>query len=118
MRTELVTDALGMAVLHRQPESDQTILHSDQGSQYTSRAFGQRRHTSLPPTRLYAAAAYCMIYDTSHYPPAPVAAQTRLTAQRWGPAWLTNRLGFPPRMGHSGRGGGSTMAAGKSTSLS
>jgi putative transposase len=40
MRTELVTDALGMAVLRRQPsrnpESGETILHSDHGAQYTS----------------------------------------------------------------------------------
>ena len=42
MRTELVTDALGMAILRRKPESDTTILHSDHGSQYTSWAFGQR----------------------------------------------------------------------------
>ena len=46
MRTELVTDALGMAILRRQPGKDAgetaTILHSDHGSQYTSWAFGQR----------------------------------------------------------------------------
>lgn len=46
MRTELVTDALGMAILRRQPTKQpgdaQTILHSDHGSQYTSWAFGQR----------------------------------------------------------------------------
>jgi len=45
MRTELVTDALGMAIVRRQPEkrSDQrTILHSDHGPQFTSWAFGQR----------------------------------------------------------------------------
>jgi putative transposase len=43
MRTELVTDALGMAILRRQPtEADGTILHSDHGAQYTSWAFGQR----------------------------------------------------------------------------
>ncbi|PPK66188.1 putative transposase [Actinokineospora auranticolor] len=41
MRTELVTDALGMAITRRKPEND-TILHSDHGSQYTSWAFGQR----------------------------------------------------------------------------
>ena len=41
MRTELVTDALGMAILRRRPESG-AILHSDHGSQYTSWAFGQR----------------------------------------------------------------------------
>ncbi|MGH3569541.1 MAG: IS3 family transposase, partial [Pseudonocardia sp.] len=49
MRTELVTDALGMAIIRRQPEKrddhDRTILHSDHGSQYTSWAFG--RHDRL-----------------------------------------------------------------------
>ena len=45
MRTELVTDALGMALLRRHPDrqaGSNTILHSDHGSQYTSWAFGQR----------------------------------------------------------------------------
>jgi putative transposase len=46
MRTELVTDALGMAIIRRQPDkqpdTERTILHSDHGSQYTSWAFGQR----------------------------------------------------------------------------
>jgi putative transposase len=46
MRTELVTDALGMAILRRKPESDTTILHSDHGAQYTSWAFGQRLRTA------------------------------------------------------------------------
>lgn len=40
MRTELVTDALGMAIMRRQPQA--TVVHSDHGSQYTSWAFGQR----------------------------------------------------------------------------
>lgn len=52
MRTELVTDALGMAIIGRQPDKQpnnkQTILHSDHGSQYTSWAFGPRlRATGL-----------------------------------------------------------------------
>lgn len=46
MRTELVTDALGMAIIRRQPAKraagERTILHSDHGAQYTSWAFGQR----------------------------------------------------------------------------
>lgn len=42
IRTELVLDALGMAIVRRQPADGQTILHSDHGSQYTSWAFGQR----------------------------------------------------------------------------
>jgi putative transposase len=52
MRTELVTDALGMAIIRRQPDKqpdkNKTVLHSDHGSQYTSWAFGQRlRSASL-----------------------------------------------------------------------
>jgi putative transposase len=48
MRTELVTDALGMAIIRRRPEGNDTdtILHSDHGSQYTSWAFGQRLRTA------------------------------------------------------------------------
>jgi len=40
MRTDLVLDALNMAVVRRRPKG--VIHHSDQGSQYTSLAFGQR----------------------------------------------------------------------------
>ena len=54
MRTELVADALGMAIIRRQPDRqpdhERTILHSDHGSQYTSWAFGQR----LRAARLFA----------------------------------------------------------------
>jgi putative transposase len=42
MRTELVEDALGMAIGTRQPAA--VIHHSDQGSQYTSVAFGFTCH--------------------------------------------------------------------------
>jgi putative transposase len=41
MRTSLVLDALEMALNTRRPP-DGVIHHSDQGSQYTSIAFGQR----------------------------------------------------------------------------
>lgn len=41
MRTELVTDALAMAIHQRRPPTG-VIHHSDKGSQYTSVAFGQR----------------------------------------------------------------------------
>ncbi len=43
IRTELVTDALGMALIRRAPTKNETILHSDHGPQYTSCAFGQRQ---------------------------------------------------------------------------
>jgi len=42
MRTELVVDALGMAITRRNPDRQSTILHSDHGSQFTSWAFGRR----------------------------------------------------------------------------
>jgi putative transposase len=41
MRTELVTDALQMALAHRKPAPG-LIWHSDQGSQFVSLAFGQQ----------------------------------------------------------------------------
>ncbi|MDQ5831800.1 MAG: IS3 family transposase [Actinomycetota bacterium] len=41
MRTELVTDALAMALAHRRPDPG-LIWHSDQGSQFVSLAFGQQ----------------------------------------------------------------------------
>ncbi len=41
MRTELVTDALQMALQHRRPDHG-LIWHSDQGSQFVSLAFGQK----------------------------------------------------------------------------
>ena len=40
LRTELVLDAMNMALWQRRPE--RVIHHSDQGSQYTSIAFGLR----------------------------------------------------------------------------
>ncbi len=43
LRTELVTDALDMAVWRRRPRSGSGLIHhSDHGTQYTSWAFGQR----------------------------------------------------------------------------
>jgi putative transposase len=49
LRTILVLDALQMAVQQRRPED--VIHHSDQGSQYTSVAFGQRcRNAGVRPS--------------------------------------------------------------------
>jgi putative transposase len=42
IRSELVVDALQMAIWRRRPPEGTTIAHSDHGSQYTSRAFGRR----------------------------------------------------------------------------
>jgi transposase InsO family protein len=38
----LVTNALAMAIEQRQPEEGATVIHSDQGTQFTSWAFTQR----------------------------------------------------------------------------
>jgi putative transposase len=40
--TDLVVNALAMAVTRRNPQSGSTILHSDHGTQYTFWAFGRR----------------------------------------------------------------------------
>jgi len=49
LRTTLVLDALQMAIRQRRPRS--VIHHSDQGSQYTSLAFGQRcREAGVQPS--------------------------------------------------------------------
>ena len=49
LRTELVLDALEMAVSQRRPTD--VIHHSDQGSQYTSLAFGNRlREAGVRPS--------------------------------------------------------------------
>lgn len=49
LRTELVLEALNMAVWQRQPEG--VIHHSDQGCQYTSIAFGRRcREAGVRPS--------------------------------------------------------------------
>jgi putative transposase len=49
LRTRLVLDALQMAIRQRRPRS--VIHHSDQGSQYTSLAFGQRcREAGVRPS--------------------------------------------------------------------
>ncbi len=49
LRTELVLDALEMAIRQRRPQG--VIHHSDQGSQYTSLAFGKRcREAGVRPS--------------------------------------------------------------------
>jgi putative transposase len=49
LRSQLVLDALNMALWHRRP--DGVIHHSDQGSQYTSLAFGARcREAGVRPS--------------------------------------------------------------------
>jgi putative transposase len=51
LRTELILDAVGMAIQTRRPAREQLIHHSDRGSQYTSFEFGRtlRAAASWPP---------------------------------------------------------------------
>src|ERR1700726_2658735 len=57
LRTELVLEALEMAIGQRRP--DGVIHHSDQGSQYTSLAFGKRcREAGVRPSMGSVGAAY------------------------------------------------------------
>lgn len=42
IRSELVVDAVQMAIWRRRPPPGRTVAHSDHGSQYTSWAFGRR----------------------------------------------------------------------------
>lgn len=49
LKTELVLDALDMALAQRRPES--VVHHSDRGCQYSSYAFGKRcRETGVVPS--------------------------------------------------------------------
>ena len=49
--TPLVTNALGMAITNRNPLPDQTVIHSNHGSQVSSWAFTQRaRESGLLPS--------------------------------------------------------------------
>lgn len=57
LKTELVLDALHMAVQQRGPEG--VIHHSDRGSQYTALAFGQRcQELGVRPSRGAVGSAY------------------------------------------------------------
>src|SRR5579872_2148766 len=59
LRTELVTQALEMALWNRRPAEGQVVLHSDRGSQFTSVAFGQRcRDAGIAPSMGRVGSAY------------------------------------------------------------
>ncbi|ABM61401.1 IS3 family transposase [Halorhodospira halophila] len=73
MRTEIVLDALEMAIWQRRPEA--VIHHSDRGSQYTSIAFGNRcREAGVRPSM--SSVGDC--YDNS-------MAESGLAHQPWTP---------------------------------
>src|SRR5207245_2539995 len=82
LRTELVLDALGMAIGQRQPTD--VIHHSDQGSQYTSLAFGGRcREAGVRPSMGSVGYAYdnAMCESFSATLECELLAGRRFTAQ-------------------------------------
>jgi len=89
LRTQLVLDALEMAVWQRRPHS--VIHHSDQGTQYTSFAFGQRcRRAGVRPSmgsvgdcydnalcESFFASLECELLDRNRFP-TPTQARSAL----------------------------------------
>ena len=81
LRTELVLDALDMAITHRNPTPG-LVHHSDHGCQYTSLAFGRRlRESSLVASmgtvgdaldnavaESFFATVECELFDRHHWP--------------------------------------------------
>lgn len=108
LRTELVTDALAMAVDRRRP-SPGVIHHSDKGSQYTSLSFGHRcREAGIRPstgrtgscfdnaiTESFFASLECELIDRTTF-------ATRVQAQRAVFAYLEGF--YNTRRRHSANG--------------
>jgi putative transposase len=107
LRTELMLDALNMALYQRQPEA--VIHHSDQGSQYTSLAFGRRcDHMGVRPSMGSVGDAYdnamceslfatleCELIDRRTY---RTPAETRISVFRFIEGW------YNPHRRHSALG--------------
>ena len=107
MTAELVIAALNMALLTRKPES--VIHHSDQGSQYTSLAFGQRcKAMGVRPSMGTVGDAYDNAMAESFFASLEcelierrvwqTKTQARLDIFTWIEAW------YNPRRRHSGVG--------------
>ena len=96
LRTEIVLDALGMALGQRRPEA--VIHHSDHGCQYTSVAFGQRcRQAGVRPSmgsvgdcydnamcESFFATLECELLDRSRF---PNQAQARIAVFDYIEGW-------------------------------
>ena len=107
MKAELVINALNMALLTRKPES--VIHHSDQGSQYTSIAFGNRcKEMGVRPSMGTVGDAYDNAMAESFFASLEcelIARRTwktkteaRLAVFTWIESW------YNPRRRHSGLG--------------
>jgi len=92
LRTELVLDALGMAIGQRQPTD--VIHHSDQGSQYTSLAFGGRcREAGVRPSMGSVGDAYDNAMCESFFATLECELLARAgSARRQRPEWPSSAL--------------------------
>ena len=100
LRTELVLDAMAMAVGQRRPKD--VIHHSDQGSQYTSVAFGKRcGEAGVRPSMGSVGDAYDNAMAESFFPPSrPSCSAAAGSHHRPKPGWpasATSRAGTIPR---------------------
>jgi putative transposase len=107
MRTELILDALQMAVSQRQPRG--VIHHSDRGSQYTSYAFGKRcREAGIMPSMGSVGDAYDNAMAESFFATLErevlnrrrfkSQAEARMAVFEWIEGW------YNPHRRHSGLG--------------
>ena len=107
MTADLVLSALNMALTQRKPQD--VIHHSDQGSQYTSLAFGERcRQMGVRPSMGTVGDAYDNAMAESFFASLEAElierhsfesrAQARMAVFTWIESW------YNPRRRHSGRG--------------
>lgn len=112
MTTDLVLSAMNMALAQRKPE--QVIHHSDQGSQYTSLAFGNRcRQMGVTPSMGTVGDAYDNAMAESFFATLEceliarktfeTRSQARMALFTWIEGW------YNPRRRHSGLGYKSPM---------
>jgi len=113
LRTELVLEALNMALWRRRPDS--VVHHSDQGSQYTSYAFGKRcREMGVVPSmgsvgdcydnamaESFFATLECELLDRRKF---PTRAEARMAIFEYIEGW------YNPHRRHSGLGYRSPLA--------
>ena len=93
----LVTNALGMAIEQRRPEDGRTVIHSDQGTQFTSWAFTQR---AVDSGLLPSMGELCAFFRGGR----PMRRRPRATSNRTAPpfAWPFSRneaVGATTRIG-------------------
>lgn len=119
LKTDLVLDALNMALSQRRPHG--VIHHSDRGSQYTALAFGQRcQEMGVQPSRGAVGSAYDNAMAESFFATLEcelinrrcfrTQAEARMAIFRYIEAW------YNPHLRHSALGQRSPLAFERLTS--